>query len=214
MRGAVASLFHQRVQLVSQRLLALTQQRHPLAQLLERYQFLLVGGEQPLDGLPDAREVPLHRLRAGPRGVGGLGGGQPAIQFLLDQGRLLKRPQHFGPHHLVQQLLSNRTRVAPRTREVAPTVGPDTAIVLNPARARPRRDARERVAALAATHQSLHEARLDRPAPGVHLVLMQQFLRPREGRLVDDRRHRDFDPVLARAFAGSAVATHDGPAHP
>ena len=66
MRGAVASLFHQRVQLVSQRLLALTQQRHPLAQLLERYQFLLVGGEQPLDGLPDAREVPLHRLRAGP----------------------------------------------------------------------------------------------------------------------------------------------------
>ena len=31
MRGAVASLFHQRVQLVSQRLLALTQQRHPLA---------------------------------------------------------------------------------------------------------------------------------------------------------------------------------------
>ena len=35
MRGAVASLFHQRVQLVSQRLLALTQQRHPLAQLLE-----------------------------------------------------------------------------------------------------------------------------------------------------------------------------------
>ena len=35
MRGAVASLFHQRVQLVSQRLLALTQQGHPLAQLLE-----------------------------------------------------------------------------------------------------------------------------------------------------------------------------------
>ena len=31
MRGAVASLFHQRVQLVSQRLLALTQQRHPFA---------------------------------------------------------------------------------------------------------------------------------------------------------------------------------------
>ena len=31
MRGAVASLFHQRVQLLSQRLLALTQQRHPLA---------------------------------------------------------------------------------------------------------------------------------------------------------------------------------------
>ena len=24
----------------------------------------------------------------------------PAIQFLLDQGRLLKQPQHFGPYHL------------------------------------------------------------------------------------------------------------------
>ena len=36
MRGAVASLFHQRVQLVSQRLLALTQQRHPLAQISPR----------------------------------------------------------------------------------------------------------------------------------------------------------------------------------
>ena len=31
MRGAVASLFHQRIQLLLQRLFALTQQRHPLA---------------------------------------------------------------------------------------------------------------------------------------------------------------------------------------
>ena len=44
-------------QLVSYRLFALTQQRHPLAQLLERYQALLVRSEQALDGLPDAREI-------------------------------------------------------------------------------------------------------------------------------------------------------------
>ena len=95
-----------------------------------------------------------------------------------------------------------------------PPVGPDATIVLNPARGRPRRDARERVAALAATHQSLHQARLDRAAAGVHLVLVQQLLRPREGRLVDDRRYRDLDPLLARPFARRTVATRNGAAHP
>ena len=182
--------------------------------MVERHQVLLVGGEQPLDGLADACKVPLHGLRPSPLGVGSLGGGQPAIQFLLDQGRLLEQPEHFGPYHLVQQILPDRTRIAPRTRQVPPPVGPDAAIVLNPARGRPRRDARERVAALAATHQSLHQARLDRAAAGVHLVLVQQLLRPREGRLVDDRRYRDLDPLLARPFAGRTVATRNGAAHP
>ena len=45
------------------------------------------------------------------------------------------------------------------------------------------------------------------------LFLVQQLLRPREGRLVDDRWYRDLDPLLARPFAGRTVATRNGAAH-
>ena len=78
-----------------------------------------------------APPVKRHRLRAGLRGVGSLSGGQPAIQFLLDQCRILKQPYHFGPDVLVQQVLPHGARVAPGIARVPPPVGPDTAVVVN-----------------------------------------------------------------------------------
>src|SRR6266849_16422 len=77
---------------------------------------------------------------------------------------------------------------------------------MDQARSRSSRDARERVAAPAATHHTLHEAWLNRPSPRSNFVLVQQFQRPGKGRLVDERRHRDFDPLLAGPFMVGAVA--------
>ena len=45
-RGAIGGLVSDRLQLGAQRLLALPQRRHALAQLLERQEFLLIGVEQ------------------------------------------------------------------------------------------------------------------------------------------------------------------------
>ena len=109
----------------------MTQQRHPFPQLLQRQQILLVGGEQPFHALADSREVPLHCLRTLLRGIGSLGGGQPAIQFLLNQCRILKQPYHFGPDDLVQQILPHGARVAPRAPEVPPPVRSDAPVVVD-----------------------------------------------------------------------------------
>ena len=46
------------------------------------------------------------------------------------------------------------------------------------------------------------------------LVLVQQFLRARKGRLVDERRHRDLDPFFARSFMVGAVPRGHAAAHP
>ena len=51
-RRSFSSLFGDRLPLRPQRTLALTQGRHPLAQLLQRQQFLLIGGQQTLDAFP------------------------------------------------------------------------------------------------------------------------------------------------------------------
>ena len=48
----------------------------------------------------------------------------------------------------------------------------------------------------------------------MHLILVQQLLRAREGRLVDDRWHRDLNPLLARAFMACTVSTRGAAAQP
>ena len=54
----------ERLHLGPQRPFALPQQGHALAQLLERQEFLLVGGEQAFDALADPGEFPLQALLA------------------------------------------------------------------------------------------------------------------------------------------------------
>ena len=66
----LARLISDRLQLGTQRLLALTQRRHPLAQLLQRQKVLLMGREYPLDALAHAHQFALHPLFALFRGVG------------------------------------------------------------------------------------------------------------------------------------------------
>src|SRR5438309_4227817 len=61
-------------------------------------------------------------------------------------------------------------------------------------------------------HQTLHETWGDGPPPRPHFVLLQQFLCTGKGRLVDECRHGNFDPVLAGPFVIGAVAGRDAAA--
>ncbi len=210
----LARLIGDRLQLGAQRLLALTQRRHPLAQLLERQEVFLIGGEYPLDALAHAHQFALHRLFALFRGVGGARGSESPIEFVLNQSRILEQPNDLGPDELIQEILSHGSVVAARAAEVPPGVRSDAAIVVDQARTRTGRRARERVAAAAAAHQTLHQARCNRAAPRPDFVLVQQFLRAGKGRLLDEGRDRNLDPVLARSFMAGAVATRHAAAQP
>ena len=179
---AIAGLFGERVQLGAERLLALAQGWHPLSQLLQRQELFLIGGEQSLDALAHAHQLSLHRLLTLLRGVGRARDREPAIKLLFDQRGILEQPHHLGPHDLIQQVLPDRSVLADGATEVPPAVRAEAAIVVNQASARPGRRARERVPALAATHQALHDAGLDRASPRPHFVLVQQFLRARKRR--------------------------------
>jgi len=100
-------------------LFALAQRRHPLAQLLERQEVLLIGSEHALDALAHAHEIALHSLFALFRGVGGARGSEPPIEFVLNQRRILEQPNDLGPDDLIQQILSHGSVVTARAAEVA-----------------------------------------------------------------------------------------------
>src|SRR2546427_9096853 len=61
-------------------------------------------------------------------------------------------------------------------------------------------------------HQTLHETWGDGPPPRPHFVLLQQCLCTGKGRLLDECRHGNFDPVLAGPFVIGAVAGSDAAA--
>src|SRR6266511_3743267 len=210
----LSCLIGDRLQLGAQRLFALTQGRHPLPQLLQRQEVLLIGGEHPIDALVHPHQIALHRLLALFRRVGGARSGEAPIEFLLNQGRILEKPNDLGPDDLIQQILPDSAVGAAGTAEVPPSVRPNAAIVVNQPRTRVRRGTRERVPATAATHQPLHQTRRDRTAPRSDLVLLQQFLRSRKGRLADQRRHRNLDPLVARPLVVGAVARRHAAPHP
>src|SRR6266536_2249795 len=204
---SLTSLLGDRLQLDAQRLLALAQWRHPLSQVLQRQKILLIGSEHPLDALAHSEQIPLHRLFALLRGIGGTSRVEPTIEFLLNQGRIFEQPNDLGPDDLIQQILPHGSVVTAGTAEVSPPIRADAAIVVDQARSGPGRRAREGIAAPAAAHQTLHDARLDRPSPCPDFVLVQQFLRMRKGRLSDERRYWNLDPLFTRPLVVGAVAT-------
>src|SRR5262249_2388480 len=126
----------------------------------------------------------------------------------------LEQANDLGPHDLIQEILPHGAVVTAWTAEMAPRVRADAAIVVNPTRARPSRDARERVATLTTAHQPLDQAGLNRSTPRSDFVLLQQFLRTGKGRLLNEGGHRDFDPLVAGPFSVGAVAHGDAAPQP
>ena len=173
---------------------------------LERQEVFLIGGQHPLDGLAHAHQVSLHRPFALRRGVGGARRGEAPLKFLLNQGRIFEQSDHFGPDRLIQELLPNRSARAARAAKMPPPIRAEAAIVMNQAGARSRRGSRERVSTPTAADEALHKTRGDGASTRADFVLVQEFLCPCERRLVDERRDRDFDPLLAWSFMVGAVA--------
>jgi retron-type reverse transcriptase len=209
-RCPLARLIRDRLQLGAQCLFALAQEWHPLAQLLQRQQVFLIRGQHALDALPDTEQIAVQRLLALPCRVGGASHGKPAIQFLLNQRGTLEQPNDLRPDDLIQEVLAHGSAVAAWSAEMAPRIRANTAIVVDQARARPRRRARERVATPPAADQPLHKTGLNRSSPRPDFVVVQQFLRAGERRFVNERRNGNLDPLLARPLTGSLTARDPG----
>src|SRR5229473_3898716 len=83
-------LFSDRLQFGPQCVFTLAQWRHPLPQLFQRQEFLLIRGEHSLDALADPHQIPFQGLFALLRGVGRTCHSEPTIEFRLNQGRILE----------------------------------------------------------------------------------------------------------------------------
>ena len=130
----ISGLIEDRLQLRLHGLLAGAQFRHPTAQFVEGQEIFLIGGQQPFHAFPDPGQLalegflpPLCRLR-------GAGCVKAPIEFGLDERWVFDQVNNFLPHDLVEQVLTDRPAVAHRPTEMAPSVGAETAIVMDFAR--------------------------------------------------------------------------------
>ena len=112
-----------------------------MAQFVERQQIFLIGRQQPFHAFPDPPQLtledflpPLCRLRRA-------GGVEAPIEFGLDQGWVFDQKDDFVPHDLVEQILTDRPAVAHRAAEMTPSVGAETAVIMDLARRRAGRRA-------------------------------------------------------------------------
>src|SRR5215471_8827810 len=154
--SAVGRPVRDRLQLRADCVLAPTQIGHAVAQLVERQKILLVGCEQALDILLQAPEITLKRRFSTFCRIDVACHLQPTVELVLDEAGILKQFEDLGPYNLVEQILADRTTMANRSAEPPPRIGTQTPIVIDLARARPRRCSVERVAAVSTAHQALH----------------------------------------------------------
>ena len=83
--SAIVGLVGDRLQLSTECLLALTQHRHALTQLIDRQEFFLIGVEQSFDTFAHMGQLPLQALLTFSGWIRGARCYQPAIKFLLYQ---------------------------------------------------------------------------------------------------------------------------------
>src|SRR5262249_22218658 len=160
-----------------------------------------------------SQEVALQRTFALLRRVSGARNSETPVKFLLNHGRIFEQPHHFGPDGRVQQVLPNGPARAARTTEMPPPIRSEAAIVVNQPRTRPGRRPRQRIATPTAAHEALHETRRAPASTRSDFVLLQQFLRAGKDWLVDERRHRNLNPVLAGPFVIGAIARGRAASH-
>ena len=104
--GAIVGLIGDRLQFGTQRLFALPQSGHSLAQLFERQQIFLIGSEYSLDAIADTdRALAAELCSRFLCWVGGTRGQQTTVEFLLDQCGVLKQSDDFAPDDLIEQIL-------------------------------------------------------------------------------------------------------------
>ena len=121
--GAVVHLIQDCLQLRLRGVLALAQVRHSPAEFVERQQIFLIGGQEAIRALADPGQIALQGLLAQPGRVGRPGCRQPAIELVPDQAGVFQQTDDLGPHHLIDEILANRTVVAHRAAQMPPGVG-------------------------------------------------------------------------------------------
>ena len=94
-----------------------------------------------------------------------------------------------------------------------PSVGTETAIIVDSACARSRRCAIESIAAFGTAYETLHYARCNGPTRRVRLVGLEPFLRQRKNLFADDRRYGDRNPILSRSLMVGAITRRDAAVH-
>src|ERR1700730_2579289 len=214
-RSLITGLICDRLQFRAQRLFPLTQRGHSLTQLLERQEFLLIGGEQPFQAVADTRQFPAQTLFALFGRIGGTRRHQPSVEFLLDQRGVLKQSNTPPPHDLIEEILAHQAGiVAHRTAQFSPTFRANTFVIVDLARAGVGRGAGKSITTLLTADQALHDARRDGAASRSYSVFLEQFLGSREAVLTHQCGHRDLDPLLARTFVADTVAGYNCTAPP
>jgi hypothetical protein len=193
-------------ELRGERALALAQLGHPLAQLLERDQLLLIGLDQAPGAGAHACKLVFESLAAAGGGVFAADSFEAALDFGSDELGLLEQAPDLRPDELVEFVRADRTRLADAPADVAVVVGADAAVVVDPAAAGARRGAVAGIAALAADEDSLQQRRLLGVARGEALVLLQPRLRELERLPADERRHRHERPALRRLITPRLTA--------
>src|SRR6266852_1022632 len=203
----IVGLVSDRLQLSTKHLFTLAQRRHALAQLLDRQERFLVGVEKSFHAFANMRQLPLQTLLTFLGRIARACGCQPAVQFLLEQRRVFQQSDHLRPNDLIEEILSDQAAVvANRTAKFSPAIGTNTFVVVDLARARACRYAREGVAALLTADQPLHDTRLDGATARSYFVLLEKLLGTSEAILAYQGGHGDLDPLFARALVACCRA--------
>ncbi len=106
----------QRLQRRGEDLLLVPERRHPCAQVVERDQLLLVGGDQPLHAIAQPSLLAGEVLDVLAAGIGLPGRVEPTIEFDLDEGRVVEQANDLVPHERIQLVLrTTRARTSRRT---------------------------------------------------------------------------------------------------
>ena len=170
------------------------------------------GDEQTPNALLQAGEIALKRTFSTFCWIGVACGLQPAVEFALNEAGILEQLDDLGSHDPIEKILADWVAGAKRSAAPAPRVGTGTTIVMDRASARSRRCPVERIAAVGTGYQALHHAGHDCTARCVRLVGGQTLLGKGKGLLIDDRRHRNGDPIVLWPLMVCAVARGDAAA--
>jgi len=130
--GAIIDLVSDRLQLSTESMLALTQHRHAITQLLNGQESFLIGVEQSFDTFAHMSQLALQTLLTFSGWVRRTRCYQPTIKFLLDQSGLFQQANHLGPDDLIEKFLSDQLAViANRAAEFPPAIGANALVVVN-----------------------------------------------------------------------------------
>ena len=188
--------------------------RHAAAQLLERHQPLLIGGQKAFHAVSEpglfllqGLKTPLARVRLVRR--------LPSpLQLVFDQGRVVQETENLLPDDRVERVLPEGFLVAKRRSSVAIGVRSIAPVVVDRPGARSSRGAVEPIAAMLAVEQALQKTLDLCSAQGELLVLPEPLFGQGVSFGRHDCRDRDLDPLFPGPIDGSRTLRHPASLEP